>query len=129
MRARWVFHRPSCKLPIVAQTVVAHWWPWKYYFISTIWMDPSHPFSLLTRSLETKESYPNITPGPDVYVTQIFRCNKDGFVKSMDYVLYEREYSDITEAKLGHNKTVDLLAQGRLKLQRISYKLEDLFTR
>jgi hypothetical protein len=45
----------------------------------------------------------------------------------MDYALYEREYSDLTQANLGHNETVDLLSQGRFKLQRISYKLEDLF--
>jgi hypothetical protein len=127
MCARWVSHHPSPKLPIVAQTIVAHWLPWKYYFVSTVWMDPSTPLSRLTRSLETGADFKDVTPGPDAYVTQIFKCDKDGLVKSMDYALYEREYSDLTEAKLGHNETVDLLARGRLKLQRISYKLEDLF--
>ena len=45
----------------------------------------------------------------------------------MDYALYEREYFDLTEAKLGHTETVDLFVRVRLKLKRISYKLEDLF--
>jgi hypothetical protein len=96
-------------------------------------MDPSEPLSRLTRGLETgeiyKKSYEDIASGPDRFVTQIFKCDKNKLVKSMDYALYEREYSDITEAKLGHNETVDLLAQGRLKLQQVSYKLEDLSTR
>ncbi len=124
MRARWVSHNPSPKLPIVAQTIMAHWWPWKYYFVSTIWMDPSEPLAHLTQSLKTGGDYKNVTPGPDVYVTQVFKCNKDGWPKSMDYV-YDREYSNLTQAKLGHEETVGLLAQGRLNLQRISYKLKD----
>jgi hypothetical protein len=121
MRARWVQHNPAPELPIVAQTRVAHSWPWKYYFVSTIWMDPSKPLARLTRSLETGIDYKDVTPGPDVYVRQVF----DGWPKSMDYTLYEREYCDLTQAKLGHEETVGLLAQGRLKLQRIRYKLED----
>jgi hypothetical protein len=123
MLARWVSPTISPKPPVVDSTVVAHWWPWKYYFVSTIYLNPSHPLALLTRSLETGQSYKNGTPGPDKFVTQIFTCDKYGWVKSMDYALYEREYSNLAQAKSGHKKTVDLLAQGRLKLKRISHKL------
>lgn len=91
MRARWVSYTPSPKLPAVDQTLVAHWLPWKYYFVSTVYIDPSNPLSLLTRSLETDKPYKNVTPGPDKFVTQIFKCDKNGWVKSMDYALYERD--------------------------------------
>jgi hypothetical protein len=124
MWVRWVSDNPSPKLPIVAQTIVAHWWPWKYYFVSTVWIDPSEPLSRLIQAMKTgeiyKKSYEDITPGPDRFVTQIFKCDKNKLVKSMDHAFYKREYFDLTQAKLGHNETVDLFVRGRLKLKRIS---------
>jgi hypothetical protein len=126
MRARWVSRKPSPELPIVA-----HLWPWKYYFVSTVQIDQSHPSSPIARGLETgevfKKSHEDVMPGLGYFVTQIFKCDRNGIPKSMDYAFYERKYSDLTQAKLGHEETVDLLAQGRLKLKRISYKLKDLF--
>jgi hypothetical protein len=96
-------------------------------------MDPSEPLNRLIQSMKTmeifKKSYEDIRPGPDRFVTHIFKCDKNKLIKSMDYVLYEQEYFDLTQAKLGHNETIDLLVQGRLKLRRISHKLEDLFSK
>ena len=119
MRARWVCPNPSPELPIVGQAIVAYWWPGKYYIVSTIQLDSSSPLSRLTRSLETGVAYEEVTPGPDVYVTQVFKCDKNGWTKSIDNLLYEREYPDLTQAISGHNDTVNLLEQGQLKLKRL----------
>lgn len=131
MSARWVSHNPSAELPIVAQTLIAHWLPWRYYFVSTVWIDPSDPLELMTKSLKTgeifKKSYKDIEPGPDLFVTHVYNGDKNIFIKSMDYYFYEREYSNIAEARSGHEETVRLLSQGQLKLKRVSCKLEDLF--
>jgi len=120
MRARRVLHVGSSRVGLVGQTIVAHWWPGKYYFVSTIQIDSSSASSRLTRSLKTGVDYMDVKPEPDVFVTNIFKCDKNGRVKPGDSPLYEQEYSDLNQAKLGHKEIVDLLAEGRLKLQRIS---------
>ena len=81
----------------------------------------------MTKGLKTgeifKKSYKDIEPGHDLFVTHVYNGDKNIFIKSMDYYFYEREYSTLTEAKLGHEETVRLLLQGRVKLKRVSRKL------
>jgi hypothetical protein len=119
MRARWVSHNPSPELPIVGQTQVASFLPGRFYFVSTIQLDPSSPLSKLTRSLELGIAYNDVPPGPDEFITQVFRCNKDMDVESFDDPLFERKYSTLSQAQIGHNETVDLFSKGKLKLSHI----------
>jgi hypothetical protein len=119
MRARWVSPRPRPELPIVGQALVASFWPGRFYFVSTMQLDPSSPSSKLARSLELGIAYNNVPPGPDEYITQIFRCNKHMIIKSFDDPLFERRYSTLPQALIGHNEAVDLLSKGKLKLSHV----------
>ncbi|HEY0551672.1 MAG TPA: hypothetical protein VGF13_18855 [Verrucomicrobiae bacterium] len=119
MKARWVLRYPSRELPFVGQAVVASWWPGKYYFVSTWRLDSSSPLHRLTQSLKQGVPFTDADVGQERYMTQILKCTKDGISESFDDPLYEREYSDLSEAKAGHNESVDLLEQGRLKLGKV----------
>jgi hypothetical protein len=119
MRARWVLHNPSPEIPIIGQARVATWWPGRYYFVSTIQLDSSSPLHRLTESIRQGVPYAEASLGPNTYVTQVFKCTKDGIVRSFKEPLYEREYSDLSAARAGHKRTVDLLEQGRLKLRKV----------
>ena len=119
MRARWVSHNPRPELPTVGQTLVASFCPWRFYLVSTIRLDPSDPLSKLTRSLELGIDYNKVPAGPDEYITQIFRCNKHMTIKSFDDPLFERQYSTLPQALIGHNETVDSLSKGTLRLSHI----------
>lgn len=113
MRARWAQnHYESPKLPIVQQTLIASWFPWKYYFVSTIQLDTSSPLSKLTRSIEKKISYKDVPVEIIGYVTQIFRCDNNGVVTSFDKPIFEREYSDLSKAIDGHNDAVKKFTKG-----------------
>jgi hypothetical protein len=101
---------------MVAQTQVASFLPGRFYLVSTIELDPSSPLSKLTRSLELGVAYNDVPPGPGEFITQVFSCNKDMLVESFDDPLFERKYSTLSQAKIGHNETVDLLSMGKLKL-------------
>lgn len=116
MRARWVHHYPSPKSPVLGQALVASFLPGKYYLVSTIQLDSSSPLSRLTRSIDKGIAYQDVAPEPDGFVTGVFRCDKMGWAKSLDNPLYEREYSDLSQAECGHREIVELLAKGQLKL-------------
>jgi hypothetical protein len=119
MRARWVRHWPSPELPMVGRTQVASLLPGRFYIVSTFQLDPSSPLSKLTRSLELGVAYNDVPPGPDEFITEVFRCNRDMLVKSYDDPLFERKYSTLSQARIGHSETVDLLSTGTLKLSHI----------
>ena len=119
MRARWVSHNPSPNSEIIGQTQIASFWPGRFYFVSTIQLDSSSPISKLSRSIELGIAYNDAPPGPDEFITQVFRCNKDMMVRSFDDPLFEKVYSTLSEARIGHSDTVDLLSKGKLKLSHI----------
>jgi len=114
MRARWVLNDPSPELPMVGWAIVASWWPTIYHAVSTIQLDSASPLGRLTRSLTTGKY--SSDPLLDRFVTEVFRSNRDGLIKSFDHPLYEKEYADLLNAKLGHKEVVDLLEQGKLIL-------------
>jgi len=107
MCARWAqnYHE-SPELPIVQQTLIASWLPWKYYFVSTIQLDISSPLAKLTRSLEKNISYKDVPLEIIGYVTQVFRCDKNGVVTSFDKPLFEKESSDLSKAIDTHKEAV-----------------------
>lgn len=114
MRARWVLNDPSPELPLVGRAIVASWWPTVYHAVSTVQLDSASALARLTRSLVTGEY--SSGPLPDRFVTQVFRCDRQGWIKSFDHPLYEMEYADLLKAKPGHKEVVDLLGQGKLRL-------------
>ena len=88
MRARWAQNLHEWpELPIVQQTLISSWLPWKYYYASTV----------------------QVSSG---YVTQIFRCNKSGWPRSLDNPLLEWEYFGLDEAIAGHKEAVRKFTKG-----------------
>jgi len=115
VKARWILNNPSPKPPLMGYTIVAHWLPWKYYLISTveIWGDESDPmYQLMKKSFDAPKK---------CFVTQVFKCNRIGWTKDMNYFYYQKEYSHLSEAEYGHKEIVELLSKGKLRLERQSY--------
>jgi hypothetical protein len=107
MKPRWILNDPSPGgLPRVGTTVIAKWWPGRYYLVSTIRMDGSSAERRLIQSLKTGVSFGEVGPQPDTFVTQIFKCDKHGMVKSFESPLLERHYSTLQEAEFGHQEAV-----------------------
>jgi len=109
MHVRWAqnyYERPE--LPVVQQTLIASWLPWKYFFLSTVQFDASSHLAKITGCPKTRD-----IPGEIIgYVTQMFRCDKNGIVRSINKPLFEREYSDLSKAIDGHKEVVKKFAKG-----------------
>ena len=117
MGARWVLEDPAPQLPIVGQAIVASFWPGKFFSIQTLQLDPSSPLHKLTRSLQLRVSYDDVPPEPPGFVTLIRKCDRHGWLKSLDDPpLYEREYSNLAQARNGHKETVASFSNGTLRL-------------
>jgi len=113
MRRRWISENPSPPLGCVGQAIVADWLPWRYHLVSTIQVGSSDsPLARLTEAISEK-------PQSELYVTQIFRCDKHGFVRDVGTVFYEREYSSRSEARNGHAEIVHKFFQGRLQIKKM----------
>lgn len=96
------------ELPQVDCTIVARWWPWDYYCVSTmrVWQDESDPLY----SSMTIHPVP-----PKQYITRVYKCDKNGRSDD-DHFYYMKEYPDPVMARRGHKEVVKLLEKGRLKL-------------
>lgn len=117
MRARWVSEINAGK-GTIGRTMVASFWPGKYYLVDTIHQkgdDPFRDLERLTRSLQTGAGFEEVTLA-DCFDTLVWRCSRDMIFTSE--VLYEQKYPNEEEAELGHQEVVRKLAQGRLKLPR-----------
>jgi len=114
MRCRWISERP-CSHPVVFATVVASWWPGRFYRISTVETDLQWREKMLRLAKET-----GAAPPPH-FLTQVFYCRgaSTGYTaatESLRNPLYEREYAERSEAQHGHKQTVELLATGKLRI-------------
>ncbi len=120
MRARWTADSPSQNPPVMAWTVVARWFPNTYHLVSTLELrmrSSDDPLSVLLRKAD-----PDVQ---DTWVTQVFRCSRDGFQHS-DNPLYKREYFDEGAARVGHMEIVDALAKGRHMGALLGYTPEEV---
>jgi hypothetical protein len=114
MRARWVSER-VCSPPVLFATVVASWWPGRFFRVSTVQTD------IQWREKMIKMSEGKGTQAPPNFLTQVFRCrgapaSYTASVDSLRHPLYEREYGEEADAEKGHRQTVEFLAAGKLKL-------------
>jgi hypothetical protein len=113
MRARWIREEPSKSH--IGFAVVARWRPGRYYLVSTISCDGSSHLAKLTRSLETGIPFEQIKSVPSRFVTNIFRCNRNGIARDIGTPLHEIVYTTLEDAQAGHANTVRLLAGGELR--------------
>lgn len=107
MNARWVLDTLWPELPQVDCTIVARWWPWDYYCVSTIrvWQDNSDS---IYKSIKVNSVH------PQQYVTHVYKCDKNGR-SDVNHFYYMKEYPDSVMARRGHKEVVALLEKGRLK--------------
>ena len=124
MRARWVSPTPSPQLPIVGQAIVASFLPWRFYHVLTVWHDATDPGSLTALARKITAISRGVSPDdlPQEFTTIVRRCNRDGVSRPSDPFLFERTYSDISEALKGHNEVLDLLSRGKLRLSRVRWE-------
>lgn len=106
MCARWVRETLWPESPQIDYTIIARWWPWEYFCVSTI--------QISNNPEETRETMKRISEPPLTYVTRIYRCDKNG--KGEGAHFYVKEYHDLAMARRGHKEVVELLAKGGLQL-------------
>lgn len=99
VRTRWIQNAPEVNPPTLARTVIASWFPGRYYLVSTIHCDGSSPLERLTQSLKTGASFNETLRGQQIFVSEVFRCDKEGVPKKR---LLDRSYQDSEEALAGH---------------------------
>jgi hypothetical protein len=116
MRTRWINHTSSPDLPLVGRAVIATYWPGRYYLVLTTQVDSATPLRIFLRSVALKVAFENVPHERDIFMTQIFKCNKQGSHKATEKPLYEGEYSTYLDALNGHNKIVESIVNGQLKL-------------
>ncbi len=115
MRTRWINHDPSPELPVLGRTVIATYWPGQYYLVSTTLVDSRTPLRKFQRSVALKVSFENVPHEPDVFMTRIFKCDRQGSHRATENPLHERQYATLLEAMNGHNETVNLFLKGQLQ--------------
>lgn len=100
--------------------MVASWWPWRYWAVSTFQTDNTSPLAKLTQSIKAGKVYDQVVPEPNNFATTITRCDKNGWNFSDSLrdksPVFVREYKNRAEAEAGHKQVVDLLTKGRLQL-------------
>ena len=114
MKARWVSSNPSPSSPIIGETIIAKWWPSKYYKIMTWENDNSSPLALLTKSIKLNIKYEDVIPDTVTYITTVYPCNKSGIINysNNSAPIYQKEYTNIQEAKDGHENIIKLIELG-----------------
>jgi hypothetical protein len=83
--------------------------------VSTVICDGTSKLARLTRSFETGVPFEEVESAPSMFVTNIFRCDRNGFAGRIDDPLHEAVYGSVDAAREGHRRTVALLAEGKLK--------------
>ena len=109
MNARWVLDTLWPELPQVDCTIIARWWPWDYYCVSTTQVRQDKSDSIYKRIKI------NSVP-PQDYVTHVYKCDKNG-TSDVNHFYYMKEYPDSDMARRGHKEVVGLLEKGRLNLK------------
>jgi hypothetical protein len=112
LKARWILENPNPS-PRLAHTLIAGWWPTRYYLVTTIerlGATGNSPIKELIRSI------PGSDP-QDEYLVQVFKCNRSGVPKIWARPYYERSYRTKRQSLEAHSQIVRLLSKGK-RLQR-----------
>jgi hypothetical protein len=117
MAARWTKECLPYAEKLIGHTIVASWWPGRYYCVLTFRSDTTGPQGKLIYALENKTKFEDVGFAILGYATTVNRCDKCGIATSKT-PLYEREYKELSEAEAGHKEAVELIASGRLAFGR-----------
>jgi hypothetical protein len=111
---RWISENPD-PAPRLAHTIIASWWPWRYWEVTTIdYMGATgdDPLLKLTRLL------PGANPR-DEYIVQVFKYKRNARITDRYEPWYERRFEDKQQALEHHREVVRLVAHRKLRLKRL----------
>jgi hypothetical protein len=118
--ARWITNVDLSDPDAVGYTIIAGWWPTRYYRVLTTGMKvagATEGTALLTRQLH--ERFPDeCGPARDYFVTVVHRTNRYGIPRKSDSD-FEVEFHSREEAVLGHSQVVQALGQGKRHLSHL----------
>ena len=127
MKARWALnYLEAPEFPRIQQTLIAGWLPWNYRIVSTVRFNASSPLSKPTISQQMNIGFKDVPEVKYGYMTEVYRCNKDGVVKRSNKILFDKdgnllpfmkslftkEYFDLSEAITGHREVVLRFSKG-----------------
>jgi hypothetical protein len=115
MKARWISEDPSPNLPVVGRAMVAGFWPWKYYMVTTFKEDYDSPAAILDARLRKIANEELNVP---CYITWISPCRRDFTMKDGTLPIFEAKHSTLEEAKFGHSLILSLFKTGKLKFNK-----------
>lgn len=99
---RWIQEITPNDFDVVADTIIAGWWPFTFYRVMT-WK----------------------TKGPfeTAFVTTVQKTDRYGFAKS-EHPQFEIKHSDKAQARYGHDQIVAAVAQGKRSRRYLERCLE-----
>lgn len=109
MKPRWVEEIKDRKSPVIAGTIIAKWWPGIYYLVSTVTMKDNQDSPAAQAVRKMREIFPEKEPNDEDakdFVTQVFRCNKIGWVRDMSRPLLDLRADDEAGARRNHTMAV-----------------------
>lgn len=118
MKARWIQDIPVTA-PTIGMNLVAGFWPWNHFFVSTSQADTNTPLDKLTKAIGRKEPAPFHTLISRCYRNMILKEDKQG-----NSVIYCREYSSLQEAQKGHSEIIRGFRTGTMDL--MEHKIESI---
>ena|SRR5215475_4574420 len=107
--ARWIWQNRD-PAPQLAQTIIAGWWPGRYYSVLTwesLGATGQEPMEKLLRSVGARTR--------DEYLLVVFKVNRHWISKG-DEPLYQFSFQKKQEALDAHREVVRLLASGKRRL-------------
>src|SRR5258708_38958125 len=113
MSARWIREDVPCDENQAGATIVASWWPGRYYYVRTFRRDTSTDEGKLLYAMQNKTTFENVPYAILGYTTLVYRCDKYGIGTSKT-LLSGGEYKELSEAQAGHKKAVEMIAAGKL---------------
>jgi hypothetical protein len=101
---------------MIGLTLIASWWPGRYYNVLTWMSDGTSAMERLTESIRQKKPFDEIKTASVSFQSTISRCDRMGVSeeKDIEEPVYRKSYASLEEARAGHGTIVDLVAAGRI---------------
>jgi hypothetical protein len=111
MKPRWIVEEGAAPPGVVDSSVIARWWPGRFYKVFTIYLG----------RIEGRSNAIDLRmPGPDgklpaqselpEFLTSVFKCDKHGILFDMDQPLFDNEAATKEDALRNHRVAVMLFS-------------------
>jgi hypothetical protein len=115
--SRWMKDVSPTDPHAVGSTVIASWWPGRFYRVLTTDMNAAGTTEgMMSLSRQLHEEFPEkLGPAPDCFVTVVHRTDRNGVPKKAESYCGV-EFQSKQEAVLGHSLIVHALAHSEKRL-------------